>query len=134
VTKGKSFVCSHCRYLLEASDQGHRYFLSDAGKPQFLGQSGGTEQREELIRQSAGRDLAGKAREAFLAQRMGRMSDLLCLDCGSTFKRDLDRQEAVCPRFKCKSKNVVATWRLAGKTCPSCKTGCFKEEGPRGAS
>ena len=122
----KTFVCSHCRYLLAASDQGHPYFLSDAGKPQFFSHPGSAEQLEEFVQQSAGKTLTGKAREDFLAQRSGKMSDLLCLDCGSKFKKDLDRQEAVCPGRKCHSKNVAAVWQLEGKTCPSCKTGHFK--------
>jgi len=81
MAEGKEFVCSHCRYLIEAS-----------------------------------------------VQRTGNMADLLCLDCGSKFKRDLKNQEAVCPRHKCKSKNVVDIGALEGKICPSCKTGRFKGE------
>ncbi|MCX7008730.1 MAG: hypothetical protein NTY53_16025 [Kiritimatiellaeota bacterium] len=122
----KRFICSHCRYLLEASDEGHPYFLSDEGKPQFFSQSSREKQLEEFLQQSAGRPLTGTAREDFLAQRTGKMSDLLCLDCGSKFKRDLGRQEAICPGRKCHSKNVAAVWQLEGKTCPSCTAGRFK--------
>ena len=128
MAEGKQFVCSHCRYAIEARDDGNHYFLSDAGKPQFLDHPGQDKRLEEHIQQSEGRNLTGKAREDFLARRVGNMSDLLCLDCGSKFRRDLDKQEAVCPRKKCQSKNVTNVWQLEGKTCPSCKTGRFKGE------
>ena len=126
MAEAKRFVCSHCRYLLEATDQGNAYFLSDVGKPLFFTLPRREEQLEAFVQQSAGRGLTGQARDAFLTQRTGLMSDMLCLDCGSRFKRDLARQEGVCPRRKCLSTNVVAFWQLAGKTCPSCKTGAFK--------
>jgi len=122
----KKFVCSHCRYLLEASDTGYPYFLSDAGKPQFLNPSAPAGELEALIQQSAGKALTGPAHEAFLLERTGKMSEILCLACGGKFKRDLGRQEAECPGRKCHSKNVAAVWHLEGKTCPSCKTGHFK--------
>ena len=122
----KKFVCSHCRYLLEVSDQGHPYFLSDAGKPQFFSQPAREGQLEEFLQQSAGKVLTGPARTAFLAERMGKLSEMLCIACGGKFKRDLDRQEATCPGRKCHSPNVSAVWQLEGKTCPSCKTGHFK--------
>ena len=125
---GLTFVCSHCRYAIEACDNGNPYFLSDDGKLHFLSHNDGEERLEEYIQQSEGRFLKGQTRKDFLAKRIGIMSDLLCLDCGSKFRRDLKEQEAVCPRLKCKSKNVVAVCQLEGQTCPSCKTGRFKGE------
>jgi hypothetical protein len=122
----KKFVCSHCRYLLEASDEGHAYFLSDEGKPQFFSSSARAEELETFLQHSAGKDLKDQERTAFLAQRTGTMRDMLCIDCGGKFRRDVDRQEIVCPGRKCHSKNVYAVWYLEGQTCPSCKTGHFK--------
>ena len=122
----KKFVCSHCRYLLEASDRGHPYFLSDGGKPQFFTEAPREEQVAAFLQHSAGKELKDQERAAFLAQRTGTMSDMLCVDCGGKFKRDVDRQELVCPGRKCHSNNVFAIWHLEGKTCPSCKTGHFK--------
>ena len=131
MAEGKEFVCSHCRYAIEARDDGNPYFLSDNGKLHFLSHNDGAKRLEEYIQQSEGRFLTGQSREDFLAKRVGIMSDLLCLDCGSKFRRDLKKQEAVCRRLKCKSKNVVDVCELEGKTCPSCKTGSFKGERPR---
>lgn len=87
------------------------------------------ERLEEYIQQSEGRYLTGKEREDFLAGRRGNMSDLLCLDCGNGFKRDLEKQRAVCPKRNCKSKNVISLGELEGKLCPRCKTGAFEAGG-----
>ena len=75
----KYFVCSHCRYAIEAHYDGN-------------------------------------------------VNNMLCLACGSRFKRALDKQAAVCPRWRCKSNNVIDFSQLEGKTCPSCKTGTFQKE------
>ena len=128
MVNSKTFVCTHCRYLIEAESDGHSYFLADDGQLHFRSPATGGGWLEDFIEQSEGRDLTGKARKDFLAQRVGIMSDLLCLDCGSKFRRDLKKQKAVCPRQKCLSQNVVTTWTLAGKKCPSCKTGTFKQD------
>ena len=123
----KRFVCSHCRYLIEALSQGEAYFISDAGKLLPLDPARREEQLAEFLQQSAGRDLIGAERDAFIAQRTGTLSPMLCVACGSTFKRDTHKPEAsLCPRRKCQSKNVFPTWQLEGKPCPSCKTGHFK--------
>ena len=128
MAEGKQFVCSHCRYAIEARDEGNPYFLSDNGRPQLFYHPVGGQLLEDYIQNSEGRFLTGKERKDFLIKRTGNMTNILCLDCGSKFKRDLEEQDAVCPRRKCKSKKVVATWKLEGKTCPSCKTGRFKGE------
>lgn len=121
----KEFVCSHCRYVLEARSAGTRYFRDDMGKPQFLPTTH-EGLLDEHVARSQGKALIGQARRAFIDGRTGSMSDMLCLACGSTFKRDLEKEKPVCPRLKCKSPEVITLWQLEGKTCPSCKTGKFK--------
>ena len=114
MARERTFVCSHCRYLIQARALGRPYALSAEGRPQPL-------------RRPAGAPPEGHAApSAVSAPRAGYLSDLLCVDCGSTFQLDLKKQTAVCPRRKCGSQNVFATWDLKGKPCPRCKTGRFK--------
>lgn len=68
-----------------------------------------------------------------LSERTGNMSDVLCLDCGRKFKRDLEKQKAVCPVRTCKSAKIVDVCDLNGKTCPKCKQGIFQEDPERRA-
>ena len=58
--------------------------------------------------------------------RTGNMSDMLCLDCGREFRRDLEREKAVCPSRKCRSTHIVDVCELNGKPCPKCRQGVFK--------
>ena len=60
-----------------------------------------------------------------LSERIGNMSEMVCLECGREFKRDLDRQKAVCPSRNCKSKNITYVYELEGRSCPKCKQGIF---------
>jgi hypothetical protein len=123
---GIRFICSQCRFTVEAWDEGNPYFLSDKGKPQFFYHPARERKLEEYIQQSAGRYLTGKEREDFIASRTGNMSDLLCLDCGNTFRLDLEKRKRICPRRNCKSKNVVDPSMMGGKICPRCKMGTFE--------
>lgn len=125
MAEGRKLICSHCGYALEAWSDGNPFFLSDAGEPQFFYHPNES-QLEEYIQQSEGRYLTGEARQDFMVKRVGNMNDLLCLDCGNTFRLDADRQPTVCPQERCKSKNGVDVWLLSGKTCPRCKTGTFR--------
>ena len=63
-----------------------------------------------------------------LNERTGNMVDMLCLDCGREFRRDMERQKAVCPSRKCKSAHITPTWELDGRECPKCRRGVFKED------
>jgi hypothetical protein len=121
-----TFVCSYCRYSIEAWDDGNPYFLSDKGRRQYFYHPGGEEQLKEYVSQSDGKDLTGDELNKFLEKRTGNMSEMLCLDCGRKFRRDLERQKAVCPSRTCKSANIIDTWELEDKQCPKCKQGQFK--------
>lgn len=123
-----TFVCTHCKFTIKAWDDGNPYFLSDAGKPQFFYHPCGKYLLQEYIQQSFGKDLKGTELDAFLENRTGNMSNMICLDCGREFKIDLKRRKAVCNSRKCKSKNISHTWELNGKQCPTCKLGVFKED------
>jgi len=125
---GSTFVCTHCKLSIMAWDEGNPYFLSDAGKKQFFYHPSGEYQLQEYIQQSEGRNLEGIELEKFLKKRTGNMSNMICLDCGREFRRDLNRQKALCPSRKCKSKNISHIWELNGKQCPRCKQGVFKED------
>jgi ribosomal protein S27AE len=54
------------------------------------------------------------------------MSDMLCLECGREFRKDVEREKAVCPARKCKSANIVDVCEKKRKTCPKCRQGVFK--------
>ena len=123
-----TFVCSHCGYSIEAWDDGNPYFLSDKGRHQYFYHPGGEEQLMEYVSQSEGKDLTGAALQKFLENRTGNMTDMICLDCGRKFRRDLDKQKALCPSRRCKSANISDTCELEGKPCPTCKQGRFKGE------
>ena len=122
---GMRYVCSGCGFAIDTWDDGNPYFLSDKGRRQYFYHPSGHEQLQEYIRQSEGRYLTGDALDAFLAKRTGNMSDMLCLDCGRKFRRDLEKQKAVCPSRECRSRNISHTWELQDKQCPQCKKGVF---------
>jgi hypothetical protein len=63
-----------------------------------------------------------------MGKRVGNMSDVLCLDCGRKFKRDLERDKAVCSSRKCRSTKIVDLCELDGKPCPKCRQGVFKAD------
>jgi hypothetical protein len=125
MASGYTFECTHCKYSFMAWDDGNPYFRSDKGRPQFFYHP--DEGRLfEYVSQSVGRDLTGEALNEFLKKRTGNMTDMLCLDCGRRFKRDLRRQKPVCPSRKCKSANISDLCELEDKICPKCKQGVFK--------
>lgn len=56
----------------------------------------------------------------------------LCLDCGRKFYWDVsllgDDDQDRPPCIKCSGGNVYAVYALAGKSCPKCQDGTFRED------
>ena len=125
---GIKYVCSHCAHSIEVWDDGNPYFLSDKGRPQYYYHPNDREVLQEYIRQSEGKDLVGYDLQIFLEKRTGNMTELMCLDCGKVFKRDLDKKKAVCPSRNCKSTNITDVCKLNKKCCPICKQGHFHKD------
>jgi hypothetical protein len=174
-----TFACSHCRYSIEAWDDGNPYFISFNGRKQTfyhpceqqrlesykmqymhdalhaIASQLQDEQLAEMLKFEF--ETLGKHRtatiqdlsyliQAFrervaslptslnitmpdydgLNERIGNIANMLCLDCGREFKRDLEREKAVCSSRKCKSANIVDVCELDEKPCPKCRQGVFK--------
>jgi len=128
MASGIGYICKHCKFSIIAWDDGNPYFLSDKGKPQFFYHPSGESQLQEYIQQSSGKDLKGAELDAFLENRTGNMSNMLCLDCGRELRIDLGRKKAICNSIKCRSSNVASFMELNGKTCPKCKKGVFRKD------
>ena len=59
-----------------------------------------------------------------LNERVGVISDCLCLECSGVSKFDYQRDERKCS--ECGSSNVIPVDNLEGMSCPKCKTGHFE--------
>jgi hypothetical protein len=95
------FVCQYCGDAIDSWDEGNPYYVDSAGNKQYAYHP--QPEREHCI---------------------GIESPHLCLSCGIQFPVDSNSQVGVCPA--CSSADVVDTFRLGGRRCPSCKIGSFK--------
>jgi hypothetical protein len=59
-----------------------------------------------------------------LKERVGVISDCLCLDCTIISRFDYQRDERKCA--ECESSNILPVDNLEGMRCPKCKTGVFE--------
>ena len=59
-----------------------------------------------------------------LNERVGVLSDCICLDCAAVNKLDYQRDERKCA--ECDSSNILPVDNLEGIKGPKCKTGTFK--------
>ena len=59
-----------------------------------------------------------------LNERVGVISDCICLDCAALSKLDYQQDERKC--VECESSNILPVDNLEGIKCPKCKTGVFE--------
>ena len=95
---GRLIVCSACNVVLEAWDEGHPYFVTEAGAKQYAHHP------------DARRD-----------DCQGIDVDIVCLACGHQDVRD--RAKKLVPCSGCQSTDVVGRHELDGRPCPYCKAG-----------
>ena len=109
------FQCDSCENCLEAWDDGTPYYLD------------WTRSRQGMPRS---RCKVHAYHPAIPDQPLeGNDVPHLCLDCNHEFRVDSERPRATCT--KCRSRNIIDTCRLEGRTCPKCRIGSF--EGRPGA-
>ena len=59
-----------------------------------------------------------------LNERVGVISDCICMDCAGMSKLDYQLDERKCA--ECGSSNILPVDNLEGIKCPKCKAGVFK--------
>lgn len=101
MAQGKTFVCTHCPFEIMHWDDGNPYYLGEKGEKHYAYHP--DPMREKCI---------------------GNDSDLLCLECGDTFKADPELSPLDCPA--CGSRHVARTSKLEGERCPQCKSGILR--------
>jgi len=103
MAEGIRLVCENCDNAIEAWDDGNPYYLDRGGKKRYAYHP-----------------------EPKRALCSGIDSPHLCLDCGEQPPIDSNAPDRHC--VKCKSTNVMQTFKLAGHRCPSCKQGVFARD------
>lgn len=96
-------TCDACGYTIEAWSDGNPYYLDERGRKRYA-----YHPSDEVMR------------------CVGNDDPHLCLACGRKFHVDSRRPVSVCP--KCGSDQIAETFSLAGKRCPKCKRGTFRED------
>lgn len=98
------YVCDNCGNDVEAWDEGNPYYIDASGKKQY----------------------AYHPDHGLLEKCIGNDSPHLCLECGEEFMVDSRAPIAKCPR--CGSEDIANCYRLAGRRCPKCKAGAFRQD------
>ncbi|MFO0915332.1 MAG: hypothetical protein U0795_20390 [Pirellulales bacterium] len=99
------FVCSRCRFDVEAWEIGRPYFVDENGQKEYIPHP--TPIPLEL------------------RPRVRLEGDFLCLGCAKVLRRD-QGDTSPCPR--CRGIDVLEATELEGKTCPRCHQGVFAED------
>jgi|GEM_PF-662675 len=116
--------CPGCEFQVDAWEGGDPYVCDDRGRRQYYYHPN-EEERFKRILESC-RWAEGKTPDELaelLRVKSGVMSGFLCLRCAKVFKCDEDKTTPVCR--KCRSKEVLALWQLAGAQCPKCRQATF---------
>ena len=103
MAEGRRYVCQACGAQVEAWSDGNPYFVDERGEKKYA------HHPDPEVEQCIGNDVPH-----------------LCLGCGLTFMVDSRHPSLDCPA--CKSGETCATYDLAGRRCPTCKSGRFKED------
>jgi hypothetical protein len=114
--EGKRFICPH---PVEASTIS-RVLGFDEKIPLFMSQ---WDLSKTWHRHSVPMD--GNAVQKLLDERLGFMSECVCLDCVSTFRLDLKRDAAECP--ECCSQRIRSVSKIVGEQCPKCGKGTIRK-------
>ena len=108
MAQGVRFICGKCDRTIEAWDDGNPYYFESV-----ITKAGEVKQKKKYAYHPSHEfDLC-----------IGNDSPHLCLSCGKEFMVDSEAPITACQ--KCKSSEIVDTMELAGKSCPSYKTGVF---------
>ena len=97
------FTCDSCGFSIDAWDDGNPFYVNHEGKKVYV------------YHPSSDRRFA-------IANDVPH----LCLACGKQVKIDSRLETKACT--KCRSSNVVETYRLEGVECSKCKKGHFREQ------
>jgi hypothetical protein len=100
----RRFVCGRCARAVDAWSDGNPYYVDEGGQKRY----------------------AYHPDHENLARCVGNDVPHLCLACGATTKVDSRAPRDQCRR--CRARQLVATWDLAGRRCPYCKEGAFGED------
>lgn len=103
MAQGIRNVCTHCRWDVEAWDDGNLYYLDGDSRKHYAYHP-----------------------SSELSRCVGNDTPHLCLDCASDFTVDSRDPVYRCPA--CNSDAVVETFELAGQRCPRCKVGVFEKD------
>lgn len=101
---GIRLACTSCQFAIVAWDDGNPFYLDERGRKRY----------------------AHHPNHEALARCIGNDVPHLCLECGAQARVDSRRPRDRCRR--CRTGRLVATWELAGHTCPRCHEGRFAQD------
>lgn len=104
MAEGIRFVCSDCRYSIEAWSDGNPFYIDETGNKQYAHHPDHDE----------------------LSKCIANDVPHLCLACGNEVKIDSRLGHESCP--DCGSTNVIDTFHLQGVKCPKCDGGHFDQD------
>jgi len=113
MAQGVHFICNTCAHTIESWDEGNPYYFESV-----ITKTGKVRQKKKYAYHP----------NELRNQCVGNDSPHLCLSCGKKFMVDSEKPITACR--KCKSEDIVDTWKLGGKSCPYCEGGVFGEPVP----
>lgn len=127
------FVCDSCDFELETWENGTMYATNKKGRRIEVRHPGESYQVAKILKIKES-DIFGfpymripnPDLYPLLNERVGVISDCLCLNCLEVSKLDFEADERKC--HECGTDNIVPVDTIAGMECPKCKKGTFNYE------
>ncbi len=125
------FSCDSCDFSLKTWENGLMYVTDKKGKRIECSHPGESykvakvlEIDEDEIAGFPYLPIPNPDLYALLNERVGVISDCLCLDCTGLSKLDYQMDDRKCS--ECGGSNILPVDNLEGMNCPKCKKGIFK--------
>ncbi|MBD3350371.1 MAG: hypothetical protein GF364_02690 [Candidatus Lokiarchaeota archaeon] len=130
------FECNKCKYSLRTWHGGVIYATDDDGKRHTCPHPGEAFEIAKVLNISESEIMGfpylripNPDLYPLLNERVGVLTDCLCLECLGVFKIDWKVDTHICP--KCASEDVIPVDHLGSVKCPKCKEGimCYIDTG-----
>lgn len=125
------FVCNSCDFELTTWENGVMYAIDKKGRRIEVQHPGESYQVAKILRIDESEifgfpymRIPNPDLYPLLNERVGVISDCLCLDCAEVSKLDFNLDERKC--HKCGTDNLVPVDNLARMECPKCNKGVFE--------
>lgn len=120
-----TFTCQSCSFSVDNWDDGNPYVESPDGKRHYFHHPGEEEQLEKIVGGILGHFPSRDEIKMVLTTSGGNESTYLCTGCLKLSQRDPARDKITCRHCDC--GDLIETGSLAGRSCPSCKSGVLDQ-------